>query len=104
MRFASLAVAVIDEQHRFGVRQRAALGGGDAEHPPHTLHMTATPIPRTLALARYGDLDTSTLRELPRGRRPIETRLVAGEAARTAPTSSSAPSSTPAARPTSCAR
>ncbi len=82
--FDALAVAVIDEQHRFGVRQRAALGeredsdraGGIA---PHTLHMTATPIPRTLALARYGDLDTSTLRELPRGRQPIETRLVSGE-------------------------
>ncbi len=84
VRFGSLAVAVIDEQHRFGVRQRAALGGGDGEHPPHTLHMTATPIPRTLALARYGDLDTSTLRELPRGRMPIETRLVAGETARSA--------------------
>lgn len=82
--FDALAVAVIDEQHRFGVRQRAALGeredgaraGGIV---PHTLHMTATPIPRTLALARYGDLDTSTLRELPRGRQPIETRLVSGE-------------------------
>jgi ATP-dependent DNA helicase RecG len=89
VRFNALAVAVIDEQHRFGVRQRAALGerdGGDPAGPggasvqaPHTLHMTATPIPRTLALARYGDLDTSTLRELPRGRQPIETRLVAGE-------------------------
>jgi ATP-dependent DNA helicase RecG len=82
--FKALAVAVIDEQHRFGVRQRAALGereestraGGIA---PHTLHMTATPIPRTLALARYGDLDTSALHELPRGRQPIETRLVSGE-------------------------
>jgi ATP-dependent DNA helicase RecG len=74
--FDVLAVAVIDEQHRFGVRQRAALGEGAA---PHTLHMTATPIPRTLALARYGDLDTSTLRELPRGRQPIETRLITGE-------------------------
>ena len=82
VRFAALAVAVIDEQHRFGVRQRAALEEQHPEHPPHTLHMTATPIPRTLALARYGDLDTSTLRELPRGRQPIETSLVAGEDAR----------------------
>ncbi|HEV7529471.1 MAG TPA: ATP-dependent DNA helicase RecG [Solirubrobacteraceae bacterium] len=77
--FASLAVAVVDEQHRFGVRQRAAL---HAKGAPHTLHMTATPIPRTLALAGYGDLDTSTLRELPRGRQPIDTRIVAGERAR----------------------
>jgi ATP-dependent DNA helicase RecG len=82
VRFAALAVAVIDEQHRFGVRQRAALEGQHPDHPPHTLHMTATPIPRTLALARYGDLDTSTLRELPRGRQPIDTSLVAGEGAR----------------------
>jgi ATP-dependent DNA helicase RecG len=84
--FDALAVAVIDEQHRFGVRQRAALGERDpaSTHAPapHTLHMTATPIPRTLALARYGDLDTSTLRELPRGRQPIETRLVSGEGER----------------------
>jgi ATP-dependent DNA helicase RecG len=77
--FASLAVAVVDEQHRFGVRQRAAL---HAKGAPHTLHMTATPIPRTLALAGYGDLDTSTLRELPSGRQPIDTRIVAGERAR----------------------
>jgi ATP-dependent DNA helicase RecG len=86
--FDALAVAVIDEQHRFGVRQRAALGeragSGEGEPAiaptaPHMLHMTATPIPRTLALARYGDLDTSTLRELPRGRQPIETRLITGE-------------------------
>jgi len=90
--FDALAVAVIDEQHRFGVRQRAALGeregtdparpGGISSCSPHTLHMTATPIPRTLALARFGDLDTSTLRELPLGRQPIETRLVAGESER----------------------
>jgi ATP-dependent DNA helicase RecG len=79
VRFASLAVAVVDEQHRFGVRQRAAL---HAKGEPHTLHMTATPIPRTLALAGYGDLDTSTLRELPRGRQPIDTRIVAGERSR----------------------
>jgi ATP-dependent DNA helicase RecG len=85
--FDALAVAVIDEQHRFGVRQRAALGEREpargSAQVPHTLHMTATPIPRTLALARYGDLDTSTLRELPRGRQPIETRLVSGEGERT---------------------
>jgi ATP-dependent DNA helicase RecG len=87
--FDTLAVAVIDEQHRFGVRQRAALEGREDGDParasaraaqvPHMLHMTATPIPRTLALARYGDLDTSALHELPRGRQPIETRLVSGE-------------------------
>jgi ATP-dependent DNA helicase RecG len=93
VRFRALAVAVVDEQHRFGVRQRAALdgkgeltagGGGPigGRPAPHVLHMTATPIPRTLALARYGDLDVSTLRELPRGRQAIETRIVAGERAR----------------------
>ncbi|MCW3069213.1 MAG: ATP-dependent helicase RecG, partial [Solirubrobacterales bacterium] len=80
--FHSLAVAVIDEQHRFGVRQRAALADRESIHTPHTLHMTATPIPRTLALARYGDLDRSALRELPRGRQPIKTSLVSGEEAR----------------------
>src|SRR5205807_8265270 len=77
--FRALALAVIDEQHRFGVRQRAAL---DAKGTPHTLHMTATPIPRTLALAGYGDLDTSTLRELPAGRRGIDTRVAGDERAR----------------------
>jgi ATP-dependent DNA helicase RecG len=75
--FSSLAVAVVDEQHRFGVRQRAAL---DAKGPgkllPHVLHMTATPIPRTLSLTAYGDLDTTALRELPKGRQPIRTRVV----------------------------
>jgi ATP-dependent DNA helicase RecG len=82
--FDSLAVTVIDEQHRFGVRQRAALGERDPEHPAHTLHMTATPIPRTQSLARYGDLDTSTLRELPQGRRPVSTRLLVDEGERAA--------------------
>jgi ATP-dependent DNA helicase RecG len=77
--FRSLAVAVVDEQHRFGVRQRAALY---EKGTPHMLHMTATPIPRTLALAGYGDLDTSALRTLPVGRQPIDTRIVAGERAR----------------------
>ena len=75
---------MIDEQHRFGVRQRAALGEQQGAQPPHTLHMTATPIPRTLALARYPDLDTSKLRELPVGRQAIDTRLISGEAERAA--------------------
>jgi ATP-dependent DNA helicase RecG len=85
VRFASLAVAVVDEQHRFGVRQRAALdakaGGenGPANRSPHMLHMTATPIPRTLALSQYGDLDFTVLRELPKGRQPIETFLCSTE-------------------------
>ncbi len=81
VRFRSLAVAVVDEQHRFGVRQRAAL---EEQRPvrPHMLHMTATPIPRTLALAGYGDLDVSALRELPLGRQAIDTRLVVGQNAR----------------------
>jgi ATP-dependent DNA helicase RecG len=83
VRFAGLGVAVVDEQHRFGVRQRAALdakaGGGDGTARPHVLHMTATPIPRTLALSQYGDLDFTVLRELPRGRRPIETFVCSTE-------------------------
>ncbi len=78
--FARLAVCVIDEQHRFGVRQRAAL---DARGPdgaaPHALHMTATPIPRTLSLTAYGDLDATILRELPAGRKPVETWVVGEE-------------------------
>jgi ATP-dependent DNA helicase RecG len=86
--FRALALAVVDEQHRFGVRQRSALDGKAGTGPsgdrraPHVLHMTATPIPRTLALANYGDLDTTMLRELPRGRQPIETRIVSGESER----------------------
>ncbi|HUB04548.1 MAG TPA: ATP-dependent DNA helicase RecG [Solirubrobacteraceae bacterium] len=74
VRFARLGVVVVDEQHRFGVRQRAALDAKGAEgERPHVLHMTATPIPRTLALAGYGDLDHTLLQELPAGRRPIKT-------------------------------
>jgi ATP-dependent DNA helicase RecG len=74
VRFARLGVAVVDEQHRFGVRQRAALDAkGAGDESPHVLHMTATPIPRTLALAGYGDLDFTLLRELPGGRKPIQT-------------------------------
>jgi len=78
--FDRLAVAVVDEQHRFGVNQRRAL---DRKAPdglaPHVLHMTATPIPRTLAMTAYGDLDVTVLRELPAGRRPIETYVASTE-------------------------
>ena len=81
--FDHLAVVVIDEQHRFGVEQRRALdrkaGGRDSTLAPHVLHMTATPIPRTLALTAYGDLDVTVLRELPAGRRPIETFVASSE-------------------------
>ncbi len=75
VRFAHLGVAVVDEQHRFGVRQRAALHAtkGSQGESPHVLHMSATPIPRTLALRNHGDLDLIVLRELPRGRRPVQT-------------------------------
>ena len=82
--FRSLAVAVIDEQHRFGVRQRAAIrqkGQGETPLVPHTLVMTATPIPRTLAITLYGDLDLSTLRGKPPGRQPAVTRVVGPEKA-----------------------
>jgi len=81
--FDRLAVAVVDEQHRFGVNQRRAL---DRKAPgdlaPHVLHMTATPIPRTLALTAYGDLDVTVLRHLPAGRQPIHTHVASTEAER----------------------
>jgi ATP-dependent DNA helicase RecG len=81
--FHALALCVVDEQHRFGVRQRAALERKAPEGlTPHALHMTATPIPRTLALTAYGDLDATVLRELPAGRRPVETHVVDGARAR----------------------
>jgi ATP-dependent DNA helicase RecG len=74
---SKLALAVVDEQHRFGVMQRAALRGKGRE--PHLLVMSATPIPRTLALTLYADLEVSTIPELPAGRRPITTRFVPPE-------------------------
>ena len=72
VRFQRLGVAVIDEQHRFGVAQRARLWA-KGENPPHILVMTATPIPRTLAMTIYGDLDVSVIDELPPGRKPVQT-------------------------------
>jgi ATP-dependent DNA helicase RecG len=73
--FADLGLVVVDEQHRFGVEQRAALTGKSAA-PPHVLVMTATPIPRTVAMTVFGDLEVSTLRELPAGRAPIQSNVV----------------------------
>lgn len=76
--FDRLAVAVVDEQHRFGVRQRSALDAKGPIHPggqsaPHVLHMTATPIPRTMRLLEFGDLDATAIHQLPGGRKPIQT-------------------------------
>ena len=83
--FGALGLVVIDEQHRFGVAQRAKLRDkGDGQGAPHLLVMTATPIPRTLALTAYGDLDVSVLDELPPGRKPVATTLVNGKRGETA--------------------
>ncbi|HET8768658.1 MAG TPA: helicase-related protein, partial [Pedococcus sp.] len=79
--FFDLALVVVDEQHRFGVEQRDALRE-KGNQPPHVLVMTATPIPRTVAMTVFGDLETSTLSELPRGRSPIATHVVPGDNAR----------------------
>ena len=76
VQFADLGLVVVDEQHRFGVEQRAALAAKAGAGPPHVLVMTATPIPRTVAMTVFGDLETSTLAELPAGRAPIQTNVV----------------------------
>ena len=75
VQFSELGLVVVDEQHRFGVEQRAALAG-KAVNRPHVLVMTATPIPRTVAMTAFGDLETSVLSELPAGRQPIQTTVV----------------------------
>ncbi|MDR4532992.1 ATP-dependent DNA helicase RecG [Glutamicibacter sp. PS] len=74
--FADLGLVVIDEQHRFGVEQRDALRAKNGQATPHTLVMTATPIPRTVAMTVFGDLEVSTIRQLPGGRAPIRTHIV----------------------------
>ncbi|HMI20884.1 MAG TPA: ATP-dependent DNA helicase RecG [Sphingomonas sp.] len=76
--YKRLGLAVVDEQHRFGVAQRMLLTQ-KAERPPHLLAMTATPIPRTLTLSQYGEMDTSRLDEMPPGRQPIETRVISDD-------------------------
>ena len=76
VRFRALGLAVIDEQHRFGVDQRSKLWAKGPGVPPHVLVMTATPIPRTLAMTLYGDLDVSVIDELPPGRKPVQTMLI----------------------------
>jgi ATP-dependent DNA helicase RecG len=76
--YKKLGLAVIDEQHRFGVSQRLLLAS-KAEHPPHLLVMTATPIPRTLTLTQYGEMDVSRIDEMPPGRTPVETRVISEE-------------------------
>ena len=76
--YKKLGLAVVDEQHRFGVSQRLLLAS-KAEHPPHLLVMTATPIPRTLTLTQYGEMDVSRIDEMPPGRTPVETRVISEE-------------------------
>ena len=76
VQFADLGLVVVDEQHRFGVEQRDMLREKAQDGRPHVLVMTATPIPRTVAMTVYGDLDVSTLSELPAGRSPIATHVV----------------------------
>ncbi|HUY69714.1 MAG TPA: ATP-dependent DNA helicase RecG [Candidatus Tyrphobacter sp.] len=79
VKFKNPGLVIIDEQHRFGVKQRAALSGSRAGLVPHFLSMSATPIPRTLMMAIFGDLDVSIIKELPHGRKPIISRIVPPE-------------------------
>ena len=79
VRFARLGLAIIDEQHRFGVHQRLAMRNKGAQMTPHQLIMTATPIPRTLAMTAYADLDLSVIDELPPGRTPVKTVVVSDQ-------------------------
>ena len=73
--FERLGLAIVDEQHRFGVAQRLALRDGGAEQMPHMLMLSATPIPRTLAMSYLADLDVSVIDELPPGRTPVVTKM-----------------------------
>ena len=100
--FRELGLAIIDEQHRFGVLQRATLRAKGLH--PDVLVMTATPIPRTLALTTYGDLDVSVMREMPPGRQPIATTARPGVAARRGLRLRPAARSSRAGRPTSSIR
>ena len=101
--FKNLGLAVIDEQHRFGVDQRAKLWAKGPAIPPHILVMTATPIPRTLAMTLYGDLDVSVIDEMPPGRKPVQTMLI-GQGKRRALYSSCAMKSPRAGRYSSSTR
>ena len=96
---------IVDEQHRFGVHQRLALmqKGAAGDTRPHQLVMTATPIPRTLAMTMYADLDTSVIRELPPGRQPVQT-VALPDRRRPSSCSACARRRGPATAPTGCAR
>ncbi|SFJ20114.1 ATP-dependent DNA helicase RecG [Planctomicrobium piriforme] len=82
VRFHNLGAVVIDEQHKFGVAQRARFSDNEADVPPHVLVMTATPIPRTLCLTQFGDLDVTVVKDRPEGRQPVITSKITGSQAR----------------------